>query len=568
MDELVKRATRVPKDTNTGVGAASAATTIALAANGDAVVNANNNNNNNNNNEFVSEELLRPIRSRCRSDAETGGVHIREAARYLLLNLQHKSSIVRIRTLNVIDSLFVRCKLFRELMCEQIREIANCGALLSVGSAAHQSSSYSITYTSGARARVATGQQSQAQQSVNDSAIADKNRVATRVKELIELWDMQYGVQLPRLRAMARYLRESLRVCMPNLRNKAEERAKQVAITEQAQHKVLALQMNRVMRETNAQLPLIDADVGRMDDFMELIFPAVESLANMQTPAPDLHLGLGTSQTQSEGIGQGIGKRKRLVISIGLRMEDSCRKRSVGNYDNDEDEDEDEDQQQDQQRGLVAGHSVPLDTSNRCSKSHNDKEDEEDNDNIDWEDDAATPSLLPTFAASATNTSISTATATAPTYEEMQELLAAVPPAGIQISRVATTASDIQCLDNADILLATRDHATHLARSCLPKVRGWLIVILQAQAHVLKYAQTQTQTQIFTAIATAPVTASDSSNFGICTQATIDSLSRRVALLNARLYRVLASAGRFFKEDFLNSSSGSNGSAVAVQHEE
>jgi hypothetical protein len=47
--------------------------------------------------------------------------------------------------------------------------------------------------------------------------IASSPEVESRVKELIELWDSQYGDRLPSLRGTARYLRESLRVDMPNI---------------------------------------------------------------------------------------------------------------------------------------------------------------------------------------------------------------------------------------------------------------------------------------------------------------------------------------------------------------
>jgi hypothetical protein len=60
-------------------------------------------------------------------------------------------------------------------------------------------------------ARLVTAEQSSLRSTSEES-------YRNRVLELIELWDAEYGNEEPGLRAAARYLRETLRITMPNVR--------------------------------------------------------------------------------------------------------------------------------------------------------------------------------------------------------------------------------------------------------------------------------------------------------------------------------------------------------------
>ena len=482
MDELVKRATKVPKQeapapaTGAGAGAGAVVPTNA-------------------NQEFISEALLRPIREKCRSD----DFYIREVARYLLLNLQHKAWLVRIRTLNVIDALFVRSHLFRELICADIRAVCDTGGLLGTSSAAAARNSV----------RARTGPE----------------RVSSRVKELLELWDLQYGNTLPSLRATARYLRESLRVQMPNLTRRAQERAVHAATALATQMRLLAIHRDRVLSEASAGIDAIVEDVQRMDDYFAILFPAVAdvapatSLLPLPLPLPAAARTVGTELPRT--------RKRKLAISIEPRI-----KATFADAERDpglEAESEPE----------ALGES-DRDGDGGCAAGDEDKDEDadEDGEGITWEDaeeeekeeqkpQAPPPPpelVLPAAPLSAT---------------EARSLMAAVPPSGVVLSTQATSAALLRSAHNEDILTAVRDHTLHLSRSVLPRVRGWMDVLVRAQGRPDPDAN--------------PVV-----------QHAADMMLRRIALLNARLYRILTSNGKFFNENFL-SPNASRGEIVAEE---
>ena len=142
----------------------------------------------------VAKALLNPLKSLCRS----GDANVHESARYLLMSLASRSGLARMRALFVIDYLFNRCKLFRQLVNEDISKVVDCCSSL-VG--AHRSASGS---GSGIKAP--------------DAYTAE---IEDKVKELIEVWDLRHGREYPKLHCMARYLRESLRLVMPNVQASA-----------------------------------------------------------------------------------------------------------------------------------------------------------------------------------------------------------------------------------------------------------------------------------------------------------------------------------------------------------
>jgi hypothetical protein len=479
MDDLIKNATKAPAGTSLSALRATATASVAARATADVasgVIETNH--------EFVSEDLLRPIREKCRAD----DFYIREAARYLLMNLQHKSWIVRIRTLNVIDALFVRSRLFREVICIDIRTVVDSGGLL--GSVATLGSS-------GTR---------------NDlTAREGLGRVASRVKELLELWDLQFGYFFPRLHAAARYLRESLRLAMPNLRARARVREEGAVAAEAANRRVLAARRDLVLAEVNERLDSIAVDIERMDDFLAVLFPAVEDLAH----------------TRSQGITKTDPTSVDTIITASLSDgSDQCRKRKFAiNI-------------------KPAGKRLCEQAAACCSEEKGNREDialkdstpeesliaeEEDDlqynpeDTITWED-AAEDNIPP---ASTDTTFLFPASLN---VTEASALLAVVPPDGVEVSTAVASASRIRTVDNDAAVSATREHALHLSRSCLRTLRSWMQTLLQVQTQA-NYA-------------------SDVPNIAV--QHAVESTLRRVALLNARLYRVLTDSGQFFHENFLN----------------
>lgn len=129
---------------------------------------------------FVTDDDIKAIKAVCRKN----DVAVKEVARYLVLDLGNRSAVVRLRSLCIIDLLFLRSKVFRKEISCNVRLIAQCGGFM--GS--------KITEN-----------------------IEHRDFLQHRVKELLEMWDVYYGEFLPEIRALTRYMRESLCLDMPNI---------------------------------------------------------------------------------------------------------------------------------------------------------------------------------------------------------------------------------------------------------------------------------------------------------------------------------------------------------------
>jgi hypothetical protein len=129
---------------------------------------------------FVSDDSLVGIKAECKKDDST----VRDVARYLLLDLTNKSTIVRLRSLSIINSLFLRSKEFRKEINSHIRSIVECAGFLSAK---------------------------------NVENVEHRELLELRVKELLESWDCYYGEFLPEIRALTRHMKEFLRLDMPNI---------------------------------------------------------------------------------------------------------------------------------------------------------------------------------------------------------------------------------------------------------------------------------------------------------------------------------------------------------------
>lgn len=128
----------------------------------------------------VSEEATQPLKKICKNDC----LATEDVARCLLLDLGNRSAVIRLRSLSVIDSLFLRSKIFRKSVSEHIRLIAECAGYL-------DGKSFENT--------------------------EHRDALQHRVKELLEMWDTYYGEFLPEIRALTRYMKESLHLEMPSI---------------------------------------------------------------------------------------------------------------------------------------------------------------------------------------------------------------------------------------------------------------------------------------------------------------------------------------------------------------
>jgi hypothetical protein len=127
----------------------------------------------------VPIETLNDIGSSVRSGDETSI----QVVQYLVRHLTNKSGCVRIKMLKIIDHLVNEFPAFRKsLFSSSLREIVRCSGFLN----GNPPNNYSF-------------------------------ETRNLVLRLIEIWDTRFGKALPPLRAMSRYLRESLQISMPNV---------------------------------------------------------------------------------------------------------------------------------------------------------------------------------------------------------------------------------------------------------------------------------------------------------------------------------------------------------------
>ena len=203
----------------------------------------------------VREELLRPIKEACRRDAQV----IPELARCLLHDVQRKNVSLRMKCLAVIDALFTRSQKFRESVCMQggIRIIARSAGLL------HDE-----------------------QQAGNEAAAALETNelIKERVKELVEVWDLAFGLRYPALHSVARYFRESLRLVMPNVAARAQQFASDRRRREEEALRLLLTKRDRVLRDARADLGEIETNLRRLENCFSVLFPAFDDILG---PAED-----------------------------------------------------------------------------------------------------------------------------------------------------------------------------------------------------------------------------------------------------------------------------------------
>ena len=143
----------------------------------------------------VSPTELSCIKQVCKTSADA----VKEVFYYLSLDLTKRSGVVRLRALAVMDCILHRSKTFRDLVCSDIKHIAQCTGLLCC------------------RENTSSFSSAQVANSAVPAATTCAAELESKAKEFIEIWDHLYGDRNPQLRAVARYFRESLRLPMPNI---------------------------------------------------------------------------------------------------------------------------------------------------------------------------------------------------------------------------------------------------------------------------------------------------------------------------------------------------------------
>lgn len=145
----------------------------------------------------LDDSLLHQLKDVIKNGTEA---QINEVHHYLSIELTNRNNLVRLRALYVIDHFIHRSKYFRQLICINIRTIAQCVGLLDGTNIKTNSNSSSINRSS-------------------DSMMKPtySSELLHKGKELLEVWDHLYGSKHTQLHALARYCRESLNMDMSNI---------------------------------------------------------------------------------------------------------------------------------------------------------------------------------------------------------------------------------------------------------------------------------------------------------------------------------------------------------------
>jgi len=130
----------------------------------------------------VEKNFLSQFKTLLRDGSNVNNI-AEEIFRYLSIELKKKNGVVRMRVLYIIDYLFTRSCVFRNTVSNNIKTIANAADLMKLG---------------------------------NSVATCHVEEIRTKTMEMMEIWDHFYSHSYPSLHVMVRYLRETLKLKMPN----------------------------------------------------------------------------------------------------------------------------------------------------------------------------------------------------------------------------------------------------------------------------------------------------------------------------------------------------------------
>ena len=336
----------------------------------------------------VDDKLLKPIKSLCKKDP----AQIDEAKRYLFLDLFSNKLVVRVRSLRIIDALFLRSSIFRSLVCDDMRELLKSGSLIDAPPL---------------------------QPSSRDDGIVYFER---QILHTLELWDVQFGQHHPTLRATARYLRESLKKKMPNVTERAVEYEDQRKRREAAQSRVMKAKRAQLFTETSEELPELEDDVRKMEEYFDILIPDLRNLMSHRT------LALVVNDGNDDGVSASADKQKS---------------------------------------------SEDIDGTNR--KRPREEQDGEEDDDIDWEDDdedadvgGTTETLEDHIAAKAPavdTLALNPMPITVDLHRDREDLSAEGAGKGI----------------DKEVTRIMKKHAMYLARSALPRLQRWQDFLVKAK---------------------------------------------------------------------------------------
>jgi hypothetical protein len=186
----------------------------------------------------VPKELIKPIATKCRQD----DYYIIDCCRALQQNLEHKNGYVRMRALYMIDYFFTRSKLFRSIMSKELKTILRSSGLAGIKGV--------------------------------DIVVGDWQMIESKVKVLIEMWDISFGQLYPEIRTMKRYLAESLRLDMPNIMEHAIAEQEAGLLAERQHNARLISRCLQLIRdELSSKSESVLSGFTETNRLLELLFP-------------------------------------------------------------------------------------------------------------------------------------------------------------------------------------------------------------------------------------------------------------------------------------------------------
>ncbi len=151
------------------------------------------------------------------------------------------------RALLIIDILFQRSKLFRSIVADNVKLIAQCAGFLN---------SLNPTNTQ------------------NGVASTHMTEVENTVKQLLESWDRNYGSKYPQIHAVVRFCKETLGIQMPNVQANARRRTEEIAEQQLLVANVVLLKASKIVdSELSTTALQIDRIVNRVTESFAIIFP-------------------------------------------------------------------------------------------------------------------------------------------------------------------------------------------------------------------------------------------------------------------------------------------------------
>ena len=189
----------------------------------------------------VPEDIYKLVKKTIKINAKC----VDELYRLIAVNLDNKSGSVRVRILKLCDYLVPRCRQFRTLFLSDIREIIKkTGTVRVFGKC---------------------------------PAKTHHEQLEAFLFRAVSCWDADYGIQFPALRALIRYMRESLRLAVPDVNE--ERRALRNEANLQLAEKIALgkVRLRQTFQRMDEEWLEIAGNLDKLEEAFRVMFPDISS---------------------------------------------------------------------------------------------------------------------------------------------------------------------------------------------------------------------------------------------------------------------------------------------------